>query len=360
MKKKIVSLLLIIFFISIAFALKDKRSSNEPQLIKIGISLPLSGEFAQAGEGLKNAVLMAQKDLNQKHLKYKYEILIENDNFEAKRTAQVINKFIYFDNVNAIISFASQGGNLVAPLAEKHRILHVNFAATDEKVTEGNYNFVVWTKPMATVETMLKYYEKSGFKEIVVITANNSGTLSLEKTVRQQLKNFPFLKFKFYRVMPTEKNFRMLLAEVKGDTPDAVLALIFGDSIYPFIKQYREQQLTSQLTNIEAFTMMDNLEAAEGVYIAGVSKANQQFMTRLLQDKPQSSTYAVGHIYDAVMMIANSYEKANGNKTAADVLRNMKTYQGITGLLIQDETGFFDGGAILEKVQGGQLVVIEK
>ena len=160
-------------------------------------------------------------------------------------------------------------------------------------------------------------------------------------------------------MQPAEKDFRMLLAEVKRRKPDVVLVLIYGGSIYPFIKQYRQQNLNFPLANIEAFSMLPDFSLIDGMYLADVVKGGESLEYRLKKENPHSSVYAIGNIYDAVMLISEAFENSQERKDAVDVLKGIKIYEGSVGKLEQDSRGFFAAPAVLEKVENGRLLVIE-
>lgn len=90
-------------------------------------------------------------------------------------------------------------------------------------------------------------------------------------------------------MQPAEKDFRMLLAEVKQRKPDVVLVLIYGGSIYPFIKQYRQQNLNFPLANIEAFSMLPDFSLIDGMYLADVAKGGESLEYRLKKRIPTAA-----------------------------------------------------------------------
>lgn len=151
----------------------------------------------------------------------------------------------------------------------------------------------------------------------------------------------------------------MLLAEVKQRKPNVVLVLIYGGSIYPFIKQYRQQNLNFPLANIEAFSMLPDFSLIDGMYLADVAKCGESLEYRLKKENPYSSVYAIGNIYDAVMLISEAFENSQKRKDAVDVLKGIKIYEGSVGKQEQDSRGFFVAPSLLEKVENGRLLVIE-
>ena len=74
----------------------EKRAEGD---VLVGISLPLSGEFAFAGDALREAASLAVDEVNKRGGKYHYRLIIEDDAFEARKTAAVVNKFINTDKM---------------------------------------------------------------------------------------------------------------------------------------------------------------------------------------------------------------------------------------------------------------------
>lgn len=102
---------------------KEEEKSNKPT-IKIGVILPLTGNYANSGQSFKNATLLAQDELKKQNLKNDYTLIIDDDNFENRKTAALFHKQQSIDKVDAVISFASASGNVIAPLAEKSKIIY--------------------------------------------------------------------------------------------------------------------------------------------------------------------------------------------------------------------------------------------
>ncbi len=98
--------------------------SVEP--IKIGMIAPMTGDLAFMGEGIRDAIVLANE--NTENTKYEYEVIVEDDQLDAKMSASAANKLISVDKVDAIITFSSVTGNVVAPIAEQNQIVQLGIA----------------------------------------------------------------------------------------------------------------------------------------------------------------------------------------------------------------------------------------
>lgn len=88
---------LILLTLAFVFAMAGCGDSN---VLKIGVSAPLTGDIAALGESTKNAALMAEEEINaaggitigDKAMKVKF--IIEDDENKPESTATVFQKLI--------------------------------------------------------------------------------------------------------------------------------------------------------------------------------------------------------------------------------------------------------------------------
>lgn len=332
-----------------------KRPAAKP-VIKIGAVFSLSGSFAHMGNSFKNAMLLAKDDLKYQDLKYNYQFIIDDDGFENKRTAAVYQKQHSVDKVNAIISFGSPSGNIIAPQAEKDHIIYINFGASDKKIADGKYNFINWTMPERTAERLMKFYQEQNYKNIVFMGSLNAGFQAQEEAVQKLAEKYG-VKITSFWFMPEEKDFRLLLQKTKELKPDAYLVQVWGDQLLPFIKQYKEAGITALLTNIESFGIAADYNIIDGAYYSDVAQSMDIFNNRVKKAYPDTqSDYALGTVYDTVMLLVQTFENAAAPEQAVDILAQTEEYTGVVGVINQDKNGIFNARAVLKKVMNGEPV----
>lgn len=337
----------------------EKETTNEKQLVKVGVVTQLSGNMAMVGEGIKNAISLAQEDLKHRSLKNDYEFIIEDDGYEARKTALIYPKLQNLDKVDAFLSTFSQTGKIISPQAEKSGIIHISLSSESENA-KGKYNFLDLTIPKYTSGRMLQFYKDKGFKKIVSIIPNNAGPLVVEKAFMEQLKPGDGIEVKRFLIPPEEKDFRLLLNKTKQEKADAYLALLYGASFVPFFKQYQEGGEEALITSIETFAVLPDFSIAEGAYFTDAASANPQFVERYKKRFGQTSSYGVGNMYDMVMLLVMAFENAESKELAIDELAKIKTYDGVVGKLTQDSNGIFNSEAVLKKIINGQPVIVEE
>ena len=73
--------------------------------MKIGATLPLTGDSAEVGRAAKAGLEMVLDELKQKNLKYDYKLVFEDNQMNPQKVATTINKLINIDKSKAILTF---------------------------------------------------------------------------------------------------------------------------------------------------------------------------------------------------------------------------------------------------------------
>ena len=114
--------------------LSESTSKVSAEQIKIGVVVPMTGNLAFLGEGIRDAMLLAKQDLGS--TQYAYELIFEDDQLDPKMTASAVNKLIGVNKVDAIVSFGSGPGNVVGNIGEQNKVVHFGIAS-DPNVAKG-------------------------------------------------------------------------------------------------------------------------------------------------------------------------------------------------------------------------------
>lgn len=114
--KKFVVLLLILIVAGVGiYSLKTSEIPNkaEKPTIRIGATLPLTGNMANVGISSKNSIAMTLDKWKGKNTKYNYEVVFEDDGFQARNVANCLNPWdLYkrsFPTSNSAISILITG-----------------------------------------------------------------------------------------------------------------------------------------------------------------------------------------------------------------------------------------------------------
>lgn len=358
MRKLLLSICMILTLVACKDEKKDTAQVQNKPVVKIGIVAPLTGNVAMVGEGIKSSIIMAEEDLKKRNLKNHYEFIVEDDGFEARKTAAIYPKLKSLDKVDAILSTFSQTGKIIAPRAEEDKIIHISLSS-DAEIAKGKYNFLDWTMPKYTSGRMVEFYKKRGFKNIVAIISNNDGTLSVEDKFMEWINQNEDMHVTRFLISPSETDFRMILAKSAQKKADVYLAMVYGTMASSFFKQFKESGETAPITSIETFATLSDPSIAEGAYYTDAAIANDEFMKRHYERFGQISRYGIGTMYDMIMLTVEAFERAKDKSSAVDELAKIKQYEGVVGTLTQDDEGIFNSEAVLMKIENGKVIQVK-
>ena len=335
----------------------SEEKSDKP-VVKIGVSLPLTGDMGNIGAVLKGAVEIADQDLQKQDLKYTYKFIIEDNSFEIKRGALVNHKFFSVDKVDGIIDFSSKIGLTTNPLAEQHKVIHISSCASDSKVADGKYNFIHWTQPKYEVNKLVDKIIKDKIDNVVIFTAIDQATLEISQNLQKQLKA-QGIKFTEIRNNDKETDFNLLIKKATDKKTGLYVLLEYSPALDVILKRLQEHKNTVPVTSIETFSFLDDTKLVEGFWYIDAAELKPDYVARFTSHNKSENIYSVGNTYDAIMLLVQAFEKAESRETAVDELSKIKEYDGIVGKVYQDENGIFNSNAVVKKIINGKSVVVE-
>lgn len=366
MKYKIITLVSIIVIVVVGSVIYKEKLVDTPEkpVIKIGYILPLSGNVAFLGEGVKNAVLLAVEEAQKKNTKYTYEAVFEDDGFVPARTVSAFQKLVDYDKVQVVVTFASAAGSAVNPLAEKNKIIHFGIAS-DPNIAKGDYNFINWTPPVEEIGLFVKEAEKRQIKKIAVFGQQISGITEMIKELKKQISGTD-IEIVYESVTPFgTKDFRTQVSQLKNSGADYTVLMMFSPELEVLTKQIREAGVKIPLTSIESFELSDNPGMFENLWYVNAADPTSGF-TKMYSDKFQKNpSIATPNGYDILGIIVEateSIEKKSLPNTSdiAQALLRINNYNGALGNGLKiDADGLVVSKAVLRIIQDGKSVTIQ-
>lgn len=338
---------------------------NDKPTVKIGVIVPLSGDLAFLGNGYQNAIGLAQSET--KDTKYNYEVIYEDSkNLDAKETLSAAQKLINVDQVDVILTISSGTGNIVSPVTEENKIVHIGYAS-DPNVAKGTYNFVHATTPQRENEVMIKALQARGIKKVAIMHIIQDGAVAIMEDLKQKLKSTDIEVVSYQKFPMGTKDFKTVLEKAKASNPDIYIIQLFSPDLEIFAKQAKELDV-SPLTSIEAFDITEQPELFEGRwYVAqpiGSEKYRSDYVSKYGGDVPPMGS---PNSYDMFKIIVSEYEKEGKKLKAnekpshiqiANDIANLQGYSGALGELTVLSNHIIDSNAIVREIQNGKRVVL--
>lgn len=322
----------------------------DEQVVKIGLTSPLSGALAVTGKDHENGARMAIARLNPKGLviagkKVTFQLVPEDDQADPKSGVQVAQKLVDA-GVKAVLGPYNSGVAMPASKVYNDANVVLAMVASNPKITQQghNFSFRIGANDSQLGGTMAMYAAKEmKLRRVAVVddrTAYGQGVA--EEFIKMAKANGTEV---IAREFTNDKavDFNPIIVSIKAKKPDGVFYAGMYTQGAAMKRQMKQLSLNIPMLGGDGIcsTEMGTLggEAVdEGVYctqggsMLEAQTAGSQFSAdfqKLYNRKPL--IYAVS-FYDGMMLIAEAMKKANSveAKDFAPVMASM-SYKGIAG-----------------------------
>ena len=357
MKKLLISLCMVLALA----ACKDEKKVEAKPLIKVGVSLPLTGDIAYMGQALKGAVMVAEQQLkNNNKLKNDYQFIIEDNAYNTKTVMAINNKFAWVDKVNAIVDFASNPGLVTSQFAEKNKIIHINTGSSDRNVAKGEYNFSHTTLPDMEAKVLVRDILYN-YKNVALVVLNEASGIAAAEEMRKEMDAHG-IKYTQYVVNDGEKDMRGLIEKMEQNDPDIYVVTLYSPNFDVLYKQMKEKGINKPITSTNFMDLVNNLSILpDGTQWVTYPSPEPVIRGKILEANKgvTTSELCVGNIYDAVMMVVEAFENSKSNEEALKYLNNLQTFTGVYGK-VEIHDGILNVPAIRKVLKDGNPVEVKE
>ncbi len=345
-----------VMFVAVGSSFAMSGTPKEKAIIKIGFSIPLTGDIAFIGEGMRNAALLAKEEMGE--TKHNYELLFEDDKLDPKIDATIGNKFISIDKVDVMVSAGGGSGGVLSKLADQNGIIH--FAVTVEPtVTDGDNNFAHWTSNEEQNSILAAQIKKRGFKKpAAFVNVSLNDYMSIYNDMKTRVDFVATGE-----VQKGQQDFRTEIAKVKGANPDLIALFLRTPELDVLTKQIKELGLKVPLTAIESFAVSKEKELYEGEFFVGGAEPAHAFVDAFKKKYGKDQTIGAPNAYDIVKMVITATEntKASSKPTPKQIsteLYKIKGFNGALGTLHVQPNGRVWSAATVQMIKNGKVVHI--
>ncbi|CAN5362514.1 ABC transporter substrate-binding protein [soil metagenome] len=204
----------------------------DPEVIKIGVVVPLTGPGAPwglaAAEGVKiiAAETNAAGGLDVAGAKHKVEIIAYNDQFKTAETVTAVNRLINQDKAKIVMLMTSAGTMAVRDSFESNKVLGLTSSMSQKVIDKNsNYLFSMYSTPYNFLPSMIDYLKANTpatFRRVAVVNPNDElGWAQTELSTK-------VFKDKGYEVVEkdlferSQRDFQSMLTKLLAAKPDVI------------------------------------------------------------------------------------------------------------------------------------------
>ncbi|HET6184432.1 MAG TPA: branched-chain amino acid ABC transporter substrate-binding protein [Acetobacteraceae bacterium] len=331
----------------LAFVAPRARAADDT--IKIGVPVPLSGSYANAGQDILNGAKLAADDINAKGgvLGKKIEIVGEDDACDAQTAVQAAQKLIDAGVVAVAGGYCSSAALPEATPFHRAGLAYVLDASTNPKLTQLGFNDIFRTigrddqqGPFAANFMANALHARRA----AVINDNTTYAKGLADATVAALKNEKVDVVYDDAITPGQMDYTPVLTRVAGLKPDVTYYTGYFSEAGLMVKEARQINLPGHFMGGDGTNDPTLLKtagaAADGMlittaplpqFLSGARGFVDQYNKQFGRGPGPYSAYE----YDAVGVTAQAIKDANSSKPEAIVtaLHNIKDYKGITGTI---------------------------
>lgn len=320
--------------------------------VRVGFILPLSGEWAFLGNGIRDGALLAQQDVQARGGRVR--LFFEDNRGELALSAVLASKLIGTEKVDALVSIISGVGKVLKPMAEKARVLSIGICS-DSDAADGRYSFINYLTAEQGTAKYIEHFSRvfGAHASLGVFMLNEAGFQRIGAELQRKAGGALEVRF----VESFDKgttDFRPLLLKVKAARPDALLVLGLSPEIETLVRQARSLGLMLPVTSIEGFGLASDKRPFEGAWFVDSAAPAAPFRDRFAAVYGRDLTPGVGHAYDSVMLIAHAFAGAPHRAAFSERFRRIGGFPGIVGRLRVRPDGVIWSEASLKVIKNGK------
>jgi branched-chain amino acid transport system substrate-binding protein len=351
---------------------------GDADVLKIGVSAPLTGDIAALGESTKNAALMAEEEINaaggitigDKAMKVKF--IIEDDENKPESTATVFQKLINQDKVLAIIgSQSSKCSNAGAPIAENAKIPQISPWSTNPNVTKDrSYIFrACFIDPFQgkVVAQFAKDRLKAKTAAVLYDIASDYNK-GIAEVFRDEFTKAggKIVNFETYNTKDTD--FSAQLTKIKGSKPDVLFLPNYFNEVPLQVQQARKLGILAPVIGSDSWDNPELIKLGgqlmDGTFFTNhyspdVDRPTAKDFIANYQKKFNTVPDAAGALtYDAAQILFTAIKKAAKTDPQAirDAIATTQGFTGVTGDITYQGSGDPVKGAVIIRVENGKFV----
>ena len=361
MKKLFVVLFSLMLLSSFACG-KSSDTLKPGETVKIGFIGPMTGDAANYGKLMSQAVKIAVEEFNEKggiH-DFKVELIVEDTEGRVEKANPVIEKLAGVDKVIGIVGDVFSAASLaVAPKAEAAKIVMISPSSTHKDLPDkGKFIFrdvindalqaVVFAKYLANVEKV---------KTVAILYVKNDYSQGLAVDFQKQYEKEGGKVVAVETALQGDKDFKTQLTKIKGTNPEALYIPNYVAEIAQTLEQAKQLGIQTKIYSADGFSNPQILELA-GSLANGVifTQAAEQPASNIRKDfevkyerkwreKPDSFSL---NAYDAANIILKSITetavKLEDNlqidrDKVRDLVAKTRDYDGASGKITFTENG---------------------
>jgi len=263
-------LLSVLFSLMLVFAFgcgKESDVIKSGETIKIGFLGPMTGDTANYGKLMSQAVKIAVEEFNAEGGAegFNAEVIVEDDEGKVEKANPAIEKLAGVDKVLGLVGAVFSSVSLaVAPKAEASKIVMISPSSTHKDIPDkGQFIFrdvmsdalqaIVFGKYLAKVENV---------KTVAILYVKNDYGQGLAMDFKAQFEKEGGKVVAVETALQGDKDFKTQLTKIKGTNPEALYIPNYVAEIAQILEQAKQLGIKTKMYSADGFSNPQIFELA--------------------------------------------------------------------------------------------------
>ena len=318
----------------------------EARPIRIGVSMPLTGEAASLGEGAVAGIEYAIKEINAAGgIDGRTVEAIYEDDKCSKDGLTTLTKLVTVDNVDAIIGpFCSAAAGPGLPMVQRSGTPAIIFGSAPHLTTIGDYIFRIYPSDSFAGKFMADYtFTTMGKTKAAIVYVKNDWGQGIHDVFTQRYEELGGTIVFDDSLLQDQQDTRTVLAKIRDAEPDVIVAPLYPAVALTFIKQAKELGIDAPIFGGDAMETDEVIKSgiADGVmYTVAAINNPDGFKAKVEVATGMQTNLGTPLGYDAINVFADIMRKVGTDKQAVRDALAEERYNGISSTVIEfDENG---------------------
>jgi branched-chain amino acid transport system substrate-binding protein len=341
-----------------ALLLASSANAADEQVVKIGVSGPLSGPNAFAGKDDENGVRLAIEELNAQKVKVggrlvRFELMSEDDQGDPKAGVNVAQKFVDA-GVKFVLGPYNSGVAIPASRVYNDAGVLMSTVGTNPKITQSGYGtvFRIVASDSQVGASMAAFAAKDlKLKNVGVIDDRTAFGQGIANEFVRQAKSSGLKVVGREFTNDKASDFSSILTALKARRVDAIFFGGYAPQGAPMARQMKQFGIDAKLLGGDTLCSPEmarlggeavgtNVMCAQAGAIIERQAAGPAFIARYKARFKRAPDVYAPSFYDQTMFIAQAMKTANSVEPAkVNAALHSSSYQGVVGTYAYDQAG---------------------
>lgn len=363
-KKQFFLLIAVVIIVIVGFVLAKNNSPKSPETVTLGLMLPLTGDYAAAGQNMQKGMELAIEEYRKDNPEADIKVVVEDDGYDAKMGVSAYNKLVNLDKVDVILMLSTPVIDAIYEDAVQRGLPIIQLGIQTTGVADDN---IIQFSPAA--EAPIGYLADSlsndvefSSKKVAVVYDNSSAQLSFFKTFDENYEH-EFTSF----IVNSKDDLRGYATKIANENYDAVVVIespengallakeiLTVDSTVPAL--VFDAQLQTGFADYER--ILGDVNKINGAKSMWFKAGKMDEVTALFKTKyGEDPGFLVDFSWDMIETAFATY--SDDNIEWVSNLKKFENSDGASGSISFDENGVRIQPMVITEIKDGKLVPVQ-